>query len=71
MAPVVGVDVYRGSDAVPGTLWVPAEIDPPWYGHRPGRADEDVRPYDCIPCGLIVHWRLWLRGYKVDATAAT
>jgi hypothetical protein len=25
MAPVVGVDVYRGSDGVPG----PAEIDPP------------------------------------------
>jgi len=43
MAPVVGVDVYRGSDIVRG----PAEIDPP--GGRAnlvaGRADEDVRPY--------------------------
>jgi len=42
MAPVVGVDVYRGSDIVRG----PAEIDPP--GGRAhlvaGRADEDVRP---------------------------
>jgi len=55
---IVGVDVYRGSKEVPGTLWVPAEIRPPCSVAGPRRVDEDVDPYcgrHCTTSRLIMH----------------